>query len=78
MQNILRWATNAFAEGLTEKMLIYALGRGIERYDRPDAKQIVAGLAYPETPQTNLWLALLDRMDVQAEKLGHSIGKLIN
>src|SRR6266699_4130922 len=31
---------------------------------------------YPETPQTNLWLALLERMGVQAEKLGDSTGKL--
>jgi len=28
------------------------------------------------TPQTNLWLALLERMGVQAEKLGDSTGNL--
>jgi len=33
-------------------------------------------IVYPETPQTNLWLALLERMGVQAEKLGDSTGKL--
>ena len=31
---------NAFAECLTEKMLTYALGRGLERYDRPAVKTI--------------------------------------
>ncbi len=33
-------------------------------------------VVYPETPQTNLWLALLERMSVQAEKLGDSSGKV--
>jgi len=33
-------------------------------------------VVYPETPQTNLWLALLERMGVQAEKLGDSTGKV--
>ena len=33
-------------------------------------------IVYPETPQTNLWLTLLDRMGVRAEKLGDSDGKL--
>ena len=31
---------------------------------------------YPETPMTNLYLTLLDRMGVQAEKLGDSTGKV--
>jgi Protein of unknown function (DUF1552) len=33
-------------------------------------------IVYPQTPQTNLWLTLLDRMGVRAEKLGDSDGKL--
>ncbi|MSV34360.1 MAG: DUF1552 domain-containing protein [Bryobacterales bacterium] len=35
-------------------------------------------VVYPgiETPQTNLWLTLLDKMGVQAEKLGDSTGKV--
>jgi hypothetical protein len=33
-------------------------------------------IVYAETPQTNLWLALLERMGVQAEKLGDSTGKV--
>ena len=33
-------------------------------------------IVYPETPQTNLWLTLLDRMGVHAEQLGDSDGKL--
>ena len=30
----------------------------------------------PDTPQTNLWLTLLDRMGVQAETLGDSTGRI--
>jgi hypothetical protein len=35
-------------------------------------------VVYPgvDTPQTNLWLTLLDRMGVQAEKLGDSSGRV--
>jgi hypothetical protein len=36
---------DAFAAGLTEKMMIYALGRGIERFDRPTMKTIENNLA---------------------------------
>jgi hypothetical protein len=31
---------------------------------------------HPDTPQTNLWLTLLDRMGVQAETLGDSTGRV--
>jgi hypothetical protein len=33
-------------------------------------------IVYPETPQTNLWLTLLDKMGVQTEKLGDSTGRV--
>jgi hypothetical protein len=35
-------------------------------------------IVYPnnETPQTNLWLTLLDRMGVRTEKLGDSTGEI--
>jgi hypothetical protein len=35
----------AFADCITEKMLTYALGRGLERADRPAVKAITEGLA---------------------------------
>lgn len=34
-----------FAECLTEKMLIYALGRGLDKHDRPTVRRIVHSLA---------------------------------
>jgi hypothetical protein len=45
LRGILRQQPEAFAEGLTEKLLIFALGRGIERSDRPAIRQIVARAA---------------------------------
>jgi hypothetical protein len=33
-------------------------------------------IKYPDIPQTNLWLTLLDRMGVAAERLGDSDGKV--
>ena len=33
-------------------------------------------IVYPETPQTNLWLTLLDRMGIRADQLGDSNGKI--
>ena len=45
LRSILRQDKGAFAEGLTEKLLIYALGRGVENSDRPAIKQILARLA---------------------------------
>jgi hypothetical protein len=45
LKTILASNQDTFAECLTEKFLIYALGRGLEGYDRGATKKIVAGLA---------------------------------
>lgn len=44
LKQLLMSNKDAFAECLTEKLMIYALGRGLESYDRPAMKQIIAGL----------------------------------
>jgi hypothetical protein len=44
MRALLRDHKDVFARNLTEKMLIYALGRGLESYDEPTIERIVAGL----------------------------------
>jgi hypothetical protein len=41
---LLRQDRDVFARALTEKLLIYAVGRGLERYDRPTVAEIVARL----------------------------------
>lgn len=45
LKTILRADSDAFARCLAEKMLTYALGRGLERYDRPAVNLICRRLA---------------------------------
>ena len=44
MRTILNERIDEFSRTLTEKMLVYALGRGLERYDRPTVRQITTRL----------------------------------
>src|SRR5204862_2292728 len=44
LKALLKADSGAFVHGLTEKLLTYALGRGLERYDRPVLAKIEAGL----------------------------------
>jgi hypothetical protein len=45
LKTILAQNKDTFAECLTEKLMVYALGRGLETYDRRAVKQIVSNLA---------------------------------
>jgi hypothetical protein len=45
MRQVLSGMVPEFSRALTEKMLIYALGRGLGRYDRPTVRQINERLA---------------------------------
>jgi mono/diheme cytochrome c family protein len=45
MKAILMSSQDSFAECLTEKLMIYALGRGLENYDRRAVKQITTDLS---------------------------------
>ena len=44
LKSILKEQQPAFSRCLTEKMLIYALGRGLEHYDRPTIDRITLAL----------------------------------
>jgi Protein of unknown function (DUF1592)/Protein of unknown function (DUF1588)/Protein of unknown function (DUF1587)/Protein of unknown function (DUF1585)/Protein of unknown function (DUF1595)/Cytochrome C oxidase, cbb3-type, subunit III len=57
---VLRSRHNAFARCLAEKMLTYALGRGLERNDRPAIDQIVARLARAKFRFSELVLAVVE------------------
>jgi hypothetical protein len=48
LKKILKEKKELFARCLTEKMLTYALGRGVEYYDRPAVDRMVATLARDE------------------------------
>jgi hypothetical protein len=45
LKSIVKADREAFAECLTEKLLTYALGRGLERYDKPTVKRIAKRVA---------------------------------
>jgi hypothetical protein len=45
LENLVAQQPRSFAECVTEKMLTYALGRGLERYDKPAVQQIITRLA---------------------------------
>ena len=45
LKKILRARSDAFTRNLTEKLLTFALGRGLEPYDRPAIEQIVSRVA---------------------------------
>ncbi len=62
---ILKADRDAFARGLTEKLLTYALGRGLERYDRPVVKKIAARAASEDYRFSSLALEIVNSLPFQ-------------
>ncbi len=62
---ILKADRDAFARGLTEKLLTYALGRGIERYDRPAVKKIATRVAANDYRFSSLALEIVNSLPFQ-------------
>jgi hypothetical protein len=60
MKGRLRQNRDAFAQSMTEKMLIYALGRGLERPDRAMVQQIVSRLMTEDYPFSALILGIVN------------------
>lgn len=69
LEKILRGNADAFADCMTEKMLTYALGRGIERYDRPAVKQITARMAANDYRFSSLVMGIVESMPFQMTKV---------
>jgi mono/diheme cytochrome c family protein len=67
---ILRQQKNVFAEGLAEKFLTYALGRGLDRSDQPAVKQIVARMASDDYKFFSLLLGIIDSAPFQMQPEG--------
>jgi hypothetical protein len=65
LADILMSDPNAFAKAVTEKLLTYALGRGLEAYDRPAVNQIVAGLAADHYRFSSLVLGIVHSVPFQ-------------
>jgi hypothetical protein len=54
-----------FVDCLSEKLLIYALGRGLERYDRPAVTKISAGVAASDYRFSGLILSIVNSLPFQ-------------
>ncbi|HWD99085.1 MAG TPA: DUF1592 domain-containing protein, partial [Bryobacteraceae bacterium] len=59
---------DAFAAAITDKMMIYALGRGIERYDRPAMKTIEARLESHDYRFSELVLGIVDSLPFEMKR----------
>lgn len=68
LKAILKADQTAFARCLTEKLLTYALGRGLERYDRGTVQQIVKKLPADQYRFSTLVLAMVDSMPFQMRR----------
>ena len=68
LKTILRADRDSFAEGLTEKLLTYALGRGLERYDRSTVKQITKQLAADDYRFSTLVLEIVKSLPFQMRR----------
>jgi hypothetical protein len=73
LKTVLRQDKNAFAECVTEKLLTYALGRGVEPSDEPAVKQVVAGMAANDYRFSSLLLGIVNSAPFQNP--GGEVGK---
>jgi hypothetical protein len=64
----LRSHSDAFVQCLSEKMLTYALGRGLETTDRPAVKKIVAGVTAAQGRFSSVVLEIANSMPFQMRK----------
>jgi Protein of unknown function (DUF1592)/Protein of unknown function (DUF1588)/Protein of unknown function (DUF1587)/Protein of unknown function (DUF1585)/Protein of unknown function (DUF1595) len=68
LKALLRTHLPQFARGLTERMLTYALGRGVEPYDRPVVKDIVAKTAADDYRLQTLVQAIVTSVPFQERR----------
>jgi len=68
LADILMSDPKVFAKAMTEKMLIYATGRGLEAYDHAVVNQIVAGLAANQYRFSSLVMGLVNSVPLQERR----------
>ena len=68
LAKMLRSQSDAFAECMAEKMMVYALGRGLEAYDRPALKKIGAGVSAGQYRFSSLVLEIVKSLPFQMRK----------
>lgn len=65
LKKLLEDDREAFVRGLTQKLMVYALGRGLERYDRRIANEIAAEMANKDYRFGELALAIVKSFPFQ-------------
>jgi mono/diheme cytochrome c family protein len=65
---VLRSQSPAFVMGLSERMLTYALGRGVETSDRPALRKIAAGVASADHRFSSVVLQIVNSLPFQMRK----------
>jgi hypothetical protein len=81
LKAILKADRDVFVRGLTEKLLIYALGRGLERYDRPVVTEIAAKLPSADYKFSQLVLEIVDSLPFRmrrASEAGQVAATMVN
>jgi hypothetical protein len=68
LKSIVKADRDAFAECLTEKLLTYALGRGLERYDKPTVKKIAKRIAADNYRFSSLTLEIVNSLPFQMRR----------
>jgi mono/diheme cytochrome c family protein len=68
LKAILKADRLAFAEGMTEKLLTYALGRGLESYDRPTVRQIASRLSAEDYRFSTLVMEIVKSLPFQMRR----------
>ncbi|HTM49072.1 MAG TPA: DUF1592 domain-containing protein [Bryobacteraceae bacterium] len=68
LKTILKGDRDAFSQCVTEKMLTYALGRGLERYDRNAVRLIGRGVAAGDYRFSRLILEIVNSMPFQMRR----------
>ena len=75
LKGILKANQQAFAEGMTEKLLTYALGRGLERYDKPTVQQIAKKVAASDYRFSSLVMEIVNSLPFQYRRTALSATK---
>src|SRR5205085_1348168 len=68
LESLLRQDRDAFAQCLTDKLLTYALGRGLERYDKRTVKEIAARVAAENYRLSALVRAIVNSLPFQMQR----------
>jgi hypothetical protein len=76
LKALLKADQDRFVRGLTEKLLTYALGRGLERYDRPALGSITSKLAAGEFRFSKLVYEIVSSLPFQNRRTAEPVKQL--